>query len=171
MKYWFQQYESFQSVFQSVNFHVPFCKFKHFREITKPIQSLGKKHPAKKIEFLETFSSENWDNLKERKTKHLLIDCKGCLNNKKLRCTLAMIPIKSPGYIQKAKKAGLIESMVLQEKTKQTVNDLNRDYRKNYRTTFTTEFKKTLNIPTVKKTAKFIKKNIEELWEKTCVER
>ena len=65
----------------------------------------------------------------------------------------------------------MIESMVLQEKTKQTVNDLNRDYRKNYRTTFTTEFKKTLNIPTVKKTAKFIKKNIEELWEKTCVER
>ena len=78
-----------------------------------------------------------------------------------------MIPIKSPACIQKAKKAGLIESMVLQEKTKQTVNDLNRDYCKNYRTTFTTEFKKTLNIPTVKKTVKLIKKNIEELWEKT----
>ena len=38
-----QQYESFQSVFQSDNFHVPYCKFKHFREITKPIQSLGKR--------------------------------------------------------------------------------------------------------------------------------
>ena len=81
-----------------------------------------------------------------------------------------MILIKSPVYIQKAKKAGLIESMVLQEKTKQIVNDLNRDYR-NYHTTFTTEFKKTLNIPTVKKTAKLIKKNIEELWEETCIER
>ena len=82
-----------------------------------------------------------------------------------------MILIKSPAYIQ---KAGLIESMVLQEKTKQIVNDLNSDYRKNCRTTFTTEFKNTLNIPTtefkntlnipnVKKTAKSIKKNIEEL--------
>ena len=113
-----QQYESFRSVFQSDNFHAPYCKFKHFREITKPIQSLGKKHPAQKVEFLEIFSSENWDNLKERKTKHLLTDCKGCLNKKKLRSTLAlaMIPIKSPAYIQKAKKAGLIESMVLQEK-------------------------------------------------------
>ena len=70
-----------------------------------------------------------------------------------------MIPIKSPAYIQKAKKAGLIESMVLQEKTKQTVNNLSRDCRKNYPTTFTTEFKNTLSIPNVKKTAKLIKKN------------
>ena len=166
-----QQYESFQNVFRADNFHVPYCKFKHFREITKPLQSLSKKHPTKKIEFLEIFSSKNWDNLKEKKTKHSLIDCKGCLNNKKLRSTLAMIPIKIPAYIQKAKKAGLIESMVLQEKAKQIVNDLNRDYCKNYRTTFKTEFKNSLNIPNAKKTAKLIKKNIEELWEETSVER
>ena len=165
-----QQLESFQSVLQSDNFHVSYCKFKHFREITKPIQSLDKKHPANKVEFLEISSSKNWDRLKERKTKYSLIDCKGCLNNKKLRSILAMILIKSPVYIQKAKKAGLIESMVLQEKRKQIVNDLNRDYR-NYHTTFTTEFKKTLNITTVKKTAKLIKKIIEELWEETCIER
>ena len=69
--------------------------------------------------------------------------------------------IKNPICIRKAKKASLIESMALQEKTKQTVNDLNRDYHKNYYATFTTEFKKTLNIPTGKKTAKLIKKNIE----------
>ena len=105
--------------------------------------------------------------MKEKKTKHSLIDCKGSLNNKKLRSTLTMIPIKSPAYTQKAKKAGLIESMVLQEKTKQTVNDLNRDYR----TTFTTEFKNTLNIHNAKKTLKLIKKNIEELWEETSIER
>ena len=35
-----------------------------------------------------------------------------------------MIPIKSPALIQKPKKAGLIESIVLQQKTKQIVNDL-----------------------------------------------
>ena len=84
---------------------------------------------------------------------------------------VAMISIKSPICIQKAKKASLIESMVLQEKTKLIVNDLNRDYHKNYCATFTAEFKKTLNIPTVKKTAKLIKENIEELREETCVER
>ena len=73
--------------------------------------------------------------------------------------------------MQKAKKVGLIESMVLQEKAKKNVNDLNRDDRKNYRTTFTTEFKNTLNIPIFQNTAKLIKRNIEELWEETCVER
>ena len=82
-----------------------------------------------------------------------------------------MISIKSPICIQKAKKASLIESMVLQEKTKLIVNDLNRDYHKNYHATFTAEFKKTLNIPTAKKTAKLIKENIEEFREETCVER
>ena len=107
-----QQYESFQNVFQSDKFHVPHCKFKHFREITKPIQSLGKKHPTKKVELLQIFSSENWDNLKERKTKCSLIDCKRCLNNKKVPSTLGIKPIKSLAYVQKAKKAGLIESMV-----------------------------------------------------------
>ena len=61
-----QQYESLQNISQSDNCHVPYCKFKHFREITKPIQSLGKKHLTKKVEFLEIFSSENWDNLKEK---------------------------------------------------------------------------------------------------------
>ena len=76
-------------------------------------------YSPKVLEFLEIFSSKMWDNLKKRKTKQSLIDCKGCLNNKKLRSTLVMIPIKIPAYIQKAKKGGLFESMVLHGKTKQ----------------------------------------------------
>ena len=43
-----QQYESFRNVFQSENIHVPYCKFKHFREITKPIQPFDKKTSYKK---------------------------------------------------------------------------------------------------------------------------
>ena len=76
-----------------------------------------------------------------------------------------MIPIKSSAYIYKAKKTGLIESMVLQEKmtwteiiAKTIVPPLQLN-------------SKALNKPNVKKTAKLIKKNIEELWEETCVER
>ena len=78
--------------------------------------------------------------------------------------------MESPTYILKAKKADLIESMVLHEKTKQVVNDQKGDYRKNYRTTFTTEFKNILNTPNVKKTTKLIKKKIKELWQETYVE-
>ena len=78
--------------------------------------------------------------------------------------------IKSLLHIQNAKKAGLTESMVLQEKTKQIVNDFNRDYRKNYLINFTIKFKNTLIKPNVRNTAKLIKKNIEELWEETCFE-
>ena len=62
-----KQYESFQNVFQSDNYYDPYCKFKHFREISKPIQYLSKKYPTKNVEFLEIFSYENWDNLKKKK--------------------------------------------------------------------------------------------------------
>ena len=37
---------------------------------------LIKKHPTKKVEFLEIISSKNWDNLKEKRTKHSLTDGK-----------------------------------------------------------------------------------------------
>ena len=112
-----QQYGSFYNVFQSDNIHVPYCKFKHFLEITKPIQPSDKKHPTKKVEFLEIFSSKNGYYLKEKKTKHSLTDGKGCLNNKKLRITFAM------WHAYKKLR-----------KTKQTVRDLNKDYRRNYHT-------------------------------------
>ena len=59
----------------------------------------------------------------------------------------------------------------MQEKTKEIINDLNRDYRKNYRTTFTKQFKETLDLPDVKSIAKSVKENIEDIWEETCVER
>ena len=60
---------------------------------------------------------------------------------------------------------------VLQEKTREIINNLNRDYRKNYRTTFTKQSKETLDLPDVKSTAKSVKENIEDIWEETYVER
>ena len=81
-----------------------------------------------------------------------------------------MIPIKNNKYKQKAKKNGLVEAAVLKEKTKRN-NNLNRDYRKNYRATFTKQFKETLDLPDVKSIAKSVKENIEDIWEETCVER
>ena len=81
-----------------------------------------------------------------------------------------MIPIKTNKYKQKAKENGLVEATVLKEKTKRN-NNLNRDYRKNYRATFTKQFKETLDLPDVKNIAKSVKENIEDIWEETCVER
>ena len=81
-----------------------------------------------------------------------------------------MIPIKTNKYKQKAKENGLVEAAVLKEKTKRN-NNLNRDYRKNYRATFTKQFKETLDLPDVKSIAKSVKENIEDIWEETCVER
>ena len=56
----------------------------------------------------------------------------------------------------------------MQEKTKEIIKDL---YRKSYRTTFTKQFKQTLDLLDVKSIAKSVKQNIEDIWEETCVER
>ena len=149
-----------------------YSQFKdNFRRIINPIQSLGKKYRSKKRELLEIFSSEKWTNIKESKTKHSLENCTGCYNDTVLRSTLAMIPIKNNKYKQKAKKNGLVEAAILKEKTKEKIYNLNRDYRKNYRTTFTKQFKETLDLPDVKIIAKSVKENIEDICEETCVER
>ena len=84
---------------RQISFRLRIVKSNSYCEITKPTQYLGKKNPTKRVEVLEIFSSENWGNLKD-----CLNNCKGYLSNKKIRSTLAMIPIKSPVYIQKANK-------------------------------------------------------------------
>ena len=167
-----EQFDSFRSQFTSDTFNVTYSQFKNnFRRIINPIQSLGKKYPLKKGKLLEIFSSEKWTNIKESKTKHSLENCTGCYNDTVLRSALAMIPIKNNKYKQKAKKNGLVEAAVLKEKTKEIINNLNWDYRKNYCTTFTKQFKETLDLPDVINIAKSVKENIEDIWEETCVER
>ena len=84
---------------RQISFRLRIVKSNSYCEITKPTQYLGKKNPTKRVEVLEIFSSENWGN-----SKDYLNNCKGYLSNKKIRSTLAMIPIKSPVYIQKANK-------------------------------------------------------------------
>ena len=167
-----EQFDSFRSQFTSDTLRVTSSQFKdNFRRIINPIQSLRKKYPSKKRELLEIFSSEKWTNIKKLKTKHSLENCTGCSSDTVLPSTLAMIPIKNNKHKQKANENGLVEAAVLKEKTKEIINNLNRDYRKNYRTTFTKQFKKTLGLPDVKNIAKSVKENIEDIWEETCVER
>ena len=64
---------------------------------------------------------------------------------------------------------GLVERNVLQDKTKVILNELNQNYRKNYRTTFIKQVKQVLEMPKPRGIAKSIKREIENQWAKTCV--
>ena len=66
---------------------------------------------------------------------------------------------------------GLVERNVLQDKTKVILNELNQNYRKNYRTTFIKQVKQVLEMPKPRGIAKSIKRDIENQWAETCVER
>ena len=65
---------------------------------------------------------------------------------------------------------GLVDRNVLQDKTKAVLNELNQNYRKNYRTTFTKQVKQVLEMPKPRKIANSIKRDTENQWEETCIE-
>ena len=82
-----------------------------------------------------------------------------------------MLPVRCFLHQAKAKKAGLIEKQVLQDKTKSILSELNNNFRNNYHTTFTKQVKRVLEIPKPRYIAKSIKTDIENQWEQTFVER
>ena len=107
---------------------------------------MGKKYPGKKRTILATFSSDNWDKLNEKKSSHSLFDCQGCLRSANLRNVLSMFKSVSNSYKLKAKKNGLVDPMALKDRTTDTLNNLNKEYRVKYKTILTKEVKKMLHI-------------------------
>ena len=166
------QYDIFLSTFSLSSQSVTYDQFKeNFKNIVGNIQTLGKKHPLKKRHVMDMFSLGNWLDLKDRQLKHTKFDCKGCLENEKWKDALAILPVRGFLHQAKAKKAGLIEKQVLQDKTKSILSELNNNFCNKYHTTFTKQVKRVLEIPKPRDIAKSIKTDIENQWEKTCVER
>ena len=65
---------------------------------------------------------------------------------------------------------GLVDRNVLQDKTKAVLNELNQNYRKDYRTTFTKQVKQVLEMPKPRKIANSIKRDTGNQWIDTCIE-
>ena len=142
-----------------------------FKKIVPHLQSVGKKHPDKKNLLFDIFSSEKWSNLGERKKQHKIIDCSACLKNPSWKNALDMLPCKSRILKSKAIRKGLIESSVLKDRTKEEFNKLNQEFKCEYNTSFSTYVKDYLNTNKPVDIVKMAKKNIEEQFEETCVER
>ena len=90
------QYTKFQEHFRSENFDVSYTCFKdNFPNIVANIRGLNKRHSVTKDEIFHIFSYEIWMKLSEdRKRKHSLHDCKGCLGNHSFKRGLSMFPFK-----------------------------------------------------------------------------
>ena len=128
------------SQFQDFPKTVDYTKFKsNFRNIVKNLQTLGNKYPEKKRTILATCSSDNYDKLNEKKSSHSLFDCQDCFRSASLENVLSILKSVSNSRKLKTKKNGLVDSMVLVDRTTIMLNDLMKEYRVNYKTTFTKE--------------------------------
>ena len=135
------------------------------------LKSLRRKLPDKKNLLFDIFSSEKSSDLGERKKQHKIFDCSACLKNPSWKNALAMLPCKSRIHKNKATKTGLTESSVLKDRTKEVFNKLNQEFKCEYNTSFSTYAKDYLNTNKPADIVKMVKKNIEEQFEETCVER
>ena len=128
------------SQFQDFPKTVDYTKFKsNFRNIVKNLQTLGNKYPEKKRTILATCSSDNYDKLNEKKSSHSLFDCEDCFRSASLENVLSILKSVSNSRKLKTKKNGLVDPMVLIDRTTIMLNDLMKEYRVNYKTTFTKE--------------------------------
>ena len=166
------QYARFVSQFQYFQPSIDYLKFKsNFRLITKNLQYLGKKFLEKTKTILTTFSLDDWHKLKEKQNCHSLLVCQACHKSTNLKSALSVLTNLSSKYKVKAKNKGLFDNVKLKEQTNEILNDLNKDYRKKYKTTFTKQAKEILGIPNPKPIAHTIKENIELQMEETFYER
>ena len=130
-----------------------------------------KKYPEKTRTILATFSSDNWDKLNKKKSFHSLFDCQGCLRSGNLRNVLSMFKNVSNSHKLKAKKNGLVDPMALKDGATDTLNNLNKECRVKYKTTFTKEVKKILHIRDPRKIPSSVKEHVESQLQETCLKR
>ena len=74
-----------------------------------------------------------------------MFHCLGCLHHEDFKDALAIFPRKNVIHIKKALKFGLVERRALQDETNRIVKDLDKKCKKQYRTPFTKQFKKSLS--------------------------
>lgn len=103
---------------------------KSSQNIVKNIQSLGKRHSDQKKEILKVFSANNWENLiLNKKEKHSLFDCDGCLKDKQFKETLEffLVTTQSLTNTKKAKQV-LFKDKILSDVTNNVLNDLDERF-------------------------------------------
>ena len=142
----------------------------NFQNIAKNLQRLGKQSPQRKKKLLETFSSESWVKLGKEQEKHTIYKCYACVNNITWKNALSRFPLRGFKEKQRAKNFGLFEATALKDRTNEIFNKLNKKFR-NHNTSFAEQTKEYLNIQKPSSIVRLAKKNIEDHFQETRVER
>ena len=104
------QFQEFNKQFigYNENFNVQYRTFRtYFPKILGSFKSLQKRRREDKATVLGVFSKSEWDKLaSEKKVEHKLFDCDACMNNPKLKQTLACFFVTTR-FQKLAKEKGL----------------------------------------------------------------
>ena len=165
------QYQLFTEAFPGgshdiVTYHQFTNNFKNSQEST----TFGETKSAKEKKLLETFSSENWVKLGKEQEKHTIYECYACVNNITWKNALSVFPQRGFKEKQRARNFGLFEATALKDRPNEIFNKLNKKFR-NHNTSFAEQAKEYLNIQKPSSIVRLAKKNIEDHFQETRVER
>ena len=115
-------------------------------KVKEKVLTLGKSSAVSKEVVLGQFSTSKWLSLTDgKKGKHSIYNCKGCLNDDDLRSGLCLFPISKNDKkaLKKAQEGGLfrLTKGEVQKETTSLVQQLNKQYRDNYKTTFDHQYR------------------------------
>ena len=143
--------------------------------IIECIQLLGKNSKTAKAGVLKCFSTESWGKLSiEKKEKHSFYGCNKCLCNK-FKEYLEQIPTRNKHHKCKAfdKNFKNVKENALKDWTNQILQEADENFRREFKTTFTKQVKKSLRLTTKKesKIARAVVNNIQGIWSKNSTAR
>ncbi|XP_065683865.1 uncharacterized protein LOC105845122 [Hydra vulgaris] len=121
---------------------------------------------------MQEFSFERWCLTKEQKTNHGIKDCFGCQNDIKFKYLLSKFPNRCKSYQSVASKNGLKQKeLMLNDITNTIITKLDKEYQKEFQTTFTKTCSRILNLKNKSTDEMRKQKKQKNQWKETSVVR
>ena len=172
-----EAYEELQFFFGNDYFKINYTTFRNkYPFIVDQIGSIGKRSPDVKEHVLKIFSKSEWNLLSEElKSRHNLENCDGCLKKKIYKLVLAQFPIKRLCLRKKQRRQVCLKKKIFMTLHKKFINNLNKQFKRDRGTSFTTEVKKVFQEKRKQINKGDIicaaKENVEQQWKETTIER
>ena len=97
------------------------------------IRAIGKRHKDIKTQILEEFSIKSWVKLSTvEKSKHSLLNCKGCATNKKYHTLINYFPLNKQASTHNKKKEASHNKTQLQTITEHIYREANTKFKKSF---------------------------------------
>ena len=106
---------------------------RNFPKITEKIRAIGKSHKDIKNKVLDEFSMKAWKKLPlEEKSRHSLLNCKGCTTSETYKILLNAFPVSKHARAHNSHNTSVNNMSQLSNITQEIYNNANNEFQKSF---------------------------------------